>query len=153
MRHRATIVGLSTAVAALAFTAAVGGASSAERSRSGVYSSFRISPETDDAGGMEVEVRDGASPTVVVTACEGGCWGGKSWPAEISGRAISFTVIEEWFDAAGKVSDRPSVRYRGRFVPGALILESPDRPYMGRERLRRVRQPVPGQTAARARYP
>lgn len=126
-------------------------AQAAERPRSGVYSNVRISPQTGDAGGVEIELHaDGPTPYLVFTVCQGGCWGGKTWPASVSKGQVAFHVTEEWADESGRIVDRPTLRYAARPRRGALILESPDRPEIDGVRLKRVARPAPGRTAALA---
>jgi hypothetical protein len=106
-----------------------------------VYSNVGVSPETLDRGGFELELRrDAAAPEVVFTTCAGGCYGGRTWPVRIEGRALSFTVTEDCCDGTAVI------RYRGRFTGNDLVLTSPDRPGL-RVTLKRVRHPVPNQTA------
>jgi hypothetical protein len=139
---------------ALALCAALqpGATLSAERDRSGVYSSLRTSAETGDVGGFELEISGANHRTAVFAACEGGCWGGEIQSLVIRGSRISFTVLETWYDERGDVSERRPVRYEGRFLGDSLLLRSPDKTYFGQERLKRVADPLPGQTAGWATY-
>lgn len=110
----------------------------------GTYSSVRYVREAGDDLGMEVEVRTKPQPTVVVTICEGGCWGGKTWPAVITDRQISFSVLEELVDQDGRPATPQRLSFVGRFEGGTLVLEQSGVPP---ERLKRVARPTPGQTA------
>lgn len=119
---------------------------------SGVYSNISTSGETGDMGGVEMEVRAlGPSPTVIFTRCEGGCYGGKTWPATISGDTISFSVTDDWFDENGGLSSQTTTRYQGRLQGDTLLLTSPDDPELGAT-LRRVPNPQPGHTEELATF-
>jgi len=109
----------------------------------GTYSSVRNHPYTGDVMGAEVEVRTTPRPTVVVTICEGSCWGGKVWPAVITKHQISFSVVEDLVDQDGRpVPQR--LNFVATFEGGSLVLKQKGVPA---EKLRRVAHPRPGQTA------
>lgn len=119
---------------------------------SGVFSNIQMHAETGDLGGVEMEVRpDGANAVVVFTRCEGGCYGGKTWPAAVDGDTITFSVVDDWFDEHGKLSEQTTTRYVGRLSGGVLSLTSPDAAEFG-ARLRRVPNPVPGHTEELATF-
>ena len=109
---------------ALIAVASFGGAQAtakAAKDVSGTYTSVWTRPETGDALGAEVEVHTGPRPKVVVTICEGSCWGGKTWPAIITKDQITFSVIEDLVDQDGKpVPQR--LDFAGTFRAGSLVL-------------------------------
>ena len=110
-----------------------------------VYSSVRYIEEAGDDVGMEVEVITKPRPAAVVTICEGECWGGRTWPPVITGRQISFSVVEKLTDWHGKPAKLLTLNFVGRFEGDALIIKN--RVDVPTERLRRVVDPIPGQTA------
>lgn len=137
------------AVALLASNAALGGASAATATPAGpagVYSSVRYNRESGDVLGMEVEIRAGDYPSIIVTDCEGQCSGGKSWPLTINGERLTFSVGFDAVDQDGRPVQLKPVRYVGVLHSLTLTLTSPDVPEI-REKLRRVSNPKPGQTA------
>lgn len=113
---------------------------------SGVYSNVRYSDETGDAGGFEVQLdADQARPTVVFTICEGGCYGGDTWPVAINGNRIAFRVTHEWKRSDGSAWTETE-DYEGTIDGDLLSLESPQVPGVD-PRLVRVPHPTAGQTA------
>ncbi len=111
----------------------------------GVYSSVRYIEEAGDVLGMEVDLRPGPSPAIVVTDCEGGCSGGKVWPVKIDGRTIRFTICEEGVEMPSHKKSCPPMTFVGRFrADGALVLTMPGNSDV-HEVLRRVRHPRPHQ--------
>ena len=113
---------------------------------SGVYSNVRYSEETGDAGGFEVQLdADQEQPTIVFTICEGGCYGGNTWPVTIDGDRIAFTVRHEWKRGDGSTWTETE-DYRGRVAGDVLILDGVQ-PWGFDPRLVRVPRPTPGQTA------
>jgi hypothetical protein len=118
---------------------------------SGVYRDVRVSDETGDADGFEVEI-DAAHPhpTVVFTICEGGCYGGDTWPITIEGSHISFNVTHKWSYGDGSPAPSTSAIYEGTVDDQVLHLRSPEMPDLD-ARLTRVANPTPGQTARLAK--
>ncbi|TWB47160.1 hypothetical protein [Nitrospirillum viridazoti] len=114
----------------------------------GVYSHVVYSEETGDLLGMEVEVRGGPKPSIVVSVCEGACWGGKTWPLTVEGNRLSFTVEEELADRYGKPTPPLILHYIAVRKGAVLVVTSPDGDIPGwKETLKRVPHPKPGQTA------
>lgn len=114
---------------------------------SGVYGNVAYSDETGDAGGFEVAL-DGersSGPTVTFTICEGGCYGGETWPVAISGDRIAFTVVHEGMRSDGAVW-REAEHYEGTFEGDVLTLRSPQFPGQAFH-LPRITDPEPGRTA------
>jgi len=111
----------------------------------GVYDDIKYIEEAGDVVGIAVDFRPGgASPTIVVTICEGECRGGKAWPVKIDGRRIAFTVIEDLIDQDGKQSQEAN-HYHGLFrADGALVITL-DGTSDVHDVLRRVRRPAPHQ--------
>ena len=134
--------------AALLFTAGIltGCAESPASALSGVYSDVRYSEETGDADGFEVELDASKSqPTIVFTICEGGCYGGDTWPAAIKGNQIAFRVVHEWRRSDGSALAETQ-EYEGMISGDILSLTSPQAPGVY-PRLKRVPRPTAGQTA------
>ena len=113
----------------------------------GVYSNVSYSDETGDAGGFEVAINadSGSSPTVVFTICEGGCYGGDTWPVAINGNQIAFSVVHEWKRSDGSTWTETE-EYEGIISGDILTLTSPQVPGVD-PRLARVSHPTAGQTA------
>lgn len=123
-----------------------------EPTLSGVYSNISLHAETGDLGGVQMEVRaDSTSGTVIFTRCEGGCYGGKTWPATIAGDTVTFSVTDDWFDQDGRLSDQTTTRYVARIRGEVLWLTSPDHAAPA-ERLKRMKDPVPGHTEELATF-
>ena len=114
---------------------------------SGVYSSVRYVEEAGDDLGMEIEVITKPQPVVVVTICEGQCWGGKTWPAVIDDRKITFSVVEALKNQDGKTAKPLTLNFAGRLEGNVLVVNMPDASDVPEERLERVTNPTPGQTA------
>lgn len=113
---------------------------------SGVYSSVSYSDETGDAGGFEVQLdADKNQPTIVLTICEGGCYGGDTWPVRITGNRIAFRATHEWKRSDGSAWSE-SADFAGAVLGDVLSLRSPQFPGVD-SRLVRVRRPTAGQTA------
>ena len=137
---------LRKAALLLAFGAVVGCAQVPLPTMSGVYSNVRYSDETGDAGGFEVHLAANENqPTVVFTICEGGCYGGETWPVSIVGNQIAFRVIHEWTRSDGS-SWSETEDYEGTVAGDILSLTSPQVPGID-PRLMRVPRPTAGQTA------
>lgn len=116
-------------------------------SLTGVYSNVRYSDETGDAGGFEVQLNaDTTNPTIVFTICEGGCYGGETWPVEVVGNRIAFQVTHEWARSDGGPPLRETEQYEGTIDGQVLSLRSPQVPGVD-PRLVRVPHPRPNQTA------
>lgn len=113
----------------------------------GVYSDLRYSDESGDLNGFEAafETVDGET-SVVFTICEGGCYGGETWPVRIDGDRVGFEVSVAWRRSDGAPVEPVTTRYVGEFRGGALRLTSPDVPWI-EATLRRMRNPEPGRTA------
>jgi hypothetical protein len=93
----------------------------------GVYKYLQYNQESGDLLGMEVDVRTGPNPTIVVTVCEGGCWGGERRPMTITGQTIAFTVCENATDQDGHPVPCKSQPYVGHFqADGTLVLMMPN---------------------------
>jgi hypothetical protein len=127
--------------------AAESGAPATSTDLSGVYSSVRYVEEAGDDLGMEIEVIAKPQPVVVVTICEGSCRGGKIWPATIDGPKISFSVVEQLNDQDGKPAKPVTLNFVGRLEGDVLVVHMPGAPDVHEERLQRVINPEPGQTA------
>lgn len=126
--------------------ALMGGAQAPASSLSGVYSNVGYSDETGDAGGFEVQLdADGSRPTLVFTICEGGCYGGKTWPVTISGHRIAFKVVHQWTRSDGTPWSETK-QYEGTVRGDVLTLRSPQLGGLD-PRLERISNPTPGQTA------
>jgi hypothetical protein len=106
---------------------------------SGVYSSVRYIPEAGDLLGMKVEVRTKPRPVVVVTICEGECQGGRTWPAVIRGRQISFSVVERLSDGQGERARRLTLSFVGRLEGHVLVVRQLGAGDVPDERLKRIR--------------
>jgi len=132
---------------ALGSTSATSGAPATSSDLSGVYSSVRYVEEAGDDLGMEIEVITTPQPVAVVTICEGQCWGGKTWPVVIDGRKISFSVVEELKDQDGKPSKPLTLNFVGELRGDVLVVHKRDASDVPEERLKRVANPPPGQTA------
>ncbi len=127
-------------------TPAEGCAQTPATTMSGVYSNVRYSDETGDAGGFEVQLDANASqPTVVFTICEGGCYGGDTWPVAINGNQVSFRVVHEWKRSDGSAWTETQ-DYEGFISGDILSLTSPQVPGVD-PRLARVSHPTAVQTA------
>jgi len=113
---------------------------------SGVYQSLRYVEESGDLLGLEVEVRAGLHPSIVVTDCEGCCCCGKAWPLIANGGRLDFTVTDDLVDQAGRPLRGKPIRYVGLVRGTTIILTSPDLDGF-RETLKKVRHPKPDQTA------
>lgn len=50
---------------------------------SGVYKHLTYVEEAGDLLGMALRIDGGKSARVTVTTCEGGCYGGKTWPLQL----------------------------------------------------------------------
>lgn len=136
---------LRNAASLLAFGALVGCARVPLPTMSGVYSNVRYSHETGDAGGFEVQLdADKSEPTVVFTICEGGCYGGETWPVSVAGNKMAFRVIQ-WTRSDGS-SWSETEDYEGTVAGDILSLRSPQVPGID-PRLMRVPRPTAGQTA------
>ena len=114
---------------------------------SGVYSSVRYVEEAGDDLGMEIEVITKPQPVAVVTICEGQCSGGKTWPVVIDGRKISFSVVEALKNQDGKSAKPLTLNFVGQLEGNVLVVNMPDASDVPEERLKRVANPAPGQTA------
>lgn len=133
--RRATSLGIVLALLACA--------SAWSTPRSGVYSNVCLYPETDDLGGVAIQLDLDAPPAGAFWLCEGGC----GWPEpmssiRLSGDLISFSVVDRSVDAAGKTVQSDVYHYRGRFTAHGLTLTS-DRPDFGRANLVRSRRERP----------
>ena len=136
--------GLLIAVAACA---TVAGAPS-----SGTFGDVRMSAETGDQGGFQMETRlDGPKPSVVFTTCEGGCYGGESWPVAISGDVMTFSVVDDWYAGDGELAEQDTTRYVARWSGDGWLLTSPDSPGLN-ARLRRLPDAAPGDTEELAHF-
>jgi len=114
---------------------------------SGVYRDVRVSDETGDADGFEVEIdANRLHPTAVFTICEGGCYGGDTWPITVSGNHLTFTVSHKWTRSDGRPGATSYATYEGTIEGRVLRLRSPEMPNID-ARLAKVRHPTPGQTA------
>lgn len=124
MRYRRAILILASCVLATS-------AGAASPSRSGYFDSVRVSAETGDEGGIQIQVNDGPSPTVDVSLCEGACHDPIRFPAKIKGDRISFLYVEPLFDLKGAKAGETRAKVEGRFVSRGLLLkmdflDSPD---------------------------
>ena len=108
---------------------------------------MRYVEEAGDDLGMEIEVITKPQPVVVVTICEGQCWGGKTWPAVIDDRKITFSVVEALKNQDGKTAKPLTLNFAGRLEGNVLVVNMPDASDVPEERLERVTNPTPGQTA------
>lgn len=126
---------------------APGYAQTAQSQVSGVYSSVVYSDETGDAGGFEValEVEGRSRPTVTFTICEGGCYGGETWPVVISGDRVAFSVVHELRGTNGAVWTETE-DHEGTIGAEGLTLRSPQFPGQAFH-LPRIPNPEPGRTA------
>ncbi|MBC6983729.1 hypothetical protein [Caulobacter sp. 17J80-11] len=139
-----TLIGLTVTVLAACSTPAP---ATAAADPSGVYSSVEYVEEAGDLLGMEIELHAGHEPTVIVTDCEGECFGGKVWPATIVGDQINFTVVQDdLVDSEGTLVRGERIRYAGWVKGSVLVLTSPDLPEL-KEKLKRIADPKPAQTA------
>ena len=113
---------------------------------SGVYKHLAYVEEAGDLLGMALRIDGGKTPRVTVTTCEGGCYGGESWPLHVDQNGISFTVCDALVGQDGKPAKCNPVHYVGRFRrDGALIVSIPgqrDRRFV----LQRVSHPKPRAT-------
>jgi hypothetical protein len=122
-------------------------ASATSAKLNGVYSSVRYVEEAGDVLGMEIEVRTTSQPIAVVTICEGQCRGGKVWPIAVDGHQLRFSVTEKLVDQNGNPAASQTLKFVGRLESDILVLRISDAPDVPEERLKRVPNPVPGQTA------
>jgi hypothetical protein len=126
-----------------AFLALVATANAWPAPRSGVYSNVCLYPETDDLGGVAIQITLDAPPAGVFWLCEGGCgWPEPMTSIRISGDKISFSVADTAVDAAGKIVQSTTYHYRGKFTARGLMLTS-DLPDLGRAILTRRRGEKP----------
>ncbi len=109
----------------------------------GVYSNLDYNQEAGDFFGLMVEFRNGPRPVVVVAECEGGCWGGREWPVQVTGRHIAFTVCDVSRDQDGRPLPCEKEVYAGDFrADGALVISlagSHAKPSV----LNRIKHPTP----------
>jgi hypothetical protein len=132
---------------AVAVSSAAQGAPPQSTGPSGVYSSVRYVEEAGDDLGMEVEVITKPHAAAVVTICEGQCSGGRTWPAVITGHTISFSVVEKLTDQDGNPAKTLTLKFVGQLKGDVLVMHMLDAPDVPDERLKRVANPTPGQTA------
>ena len=93
------------------------------RIKDGVYKHLDYVEESGDLLGMALHIKGGASPTVVHTTCEGGCFGGIEWPLRVSGKTISFTVCDEVLDKLRQPAPCQPITYAGHISrKGSLII-------------------------------
>ncbi|WP_303831047.1 hypothetical protein [Asticcacaulis taihuensis] len=90
--------------------------------RAGVYENIQSFPENGDVVGIAVDFKPGPLPVIVVTTCEGQCYGGKPWPMTVKGSTIAFTVCD---GGAVDQDHRPvpctPLHYRGAFRSGNAL--------------------------------
>ena len=113
----------------------------------GVWSSVRYVAEAGDDLGMEVEIIDKPQPIAVVTICEGACYGGKAWPAVIQGDKITFSVLQSLVDQNGKHVTPLKMTFVGQLKGRTLSVQMPNGSDVPEDRLKRVANPKPNQTA------
>lgn len=116
--------------------------------KSGVYSNVCLYPETDDLGGVAIQLVVDAPPAGVFWLCEGGCgWPEPMTSIRLSGDTISFSIADIAVDGAGKTVQSTPHHYHGRFTRRGLILTS-DFPDFGRPTLtlRQGEEPVLART-------
>jgi hypothetical protein len=89
----------------------------------GIYKGLKYVQESGDLLGMAVDIRHIPQPIITVTTCEGGCYGGKSWPLTIKGQSIHFDVCDDVVDQSGRPAKCNPIHYVGQFrSDGALVV-------------------------------
>lgn len=91
----------------------------------GVYSDVRYIREADDLVGIQIELIDSETPSVIFTICEGECRGGKAWPLSITGDELRFSVQDSLI-AEGETTPGPPTRYVGKLSGTKIVLKSVD---------------------------
>jgi hypothetical protein len=128
-RSRSSPAGVALVACVLtAFSA--GHADAADPPPAGRYSNLRYIPEAGDYIGLKLEIFSAPRPSVSYELCEGWCNGARTFPAEISGGIIRFTVRQELKDQDGKPAAPRVYRVEARLVRTLvcrrLIVTSPD---------------------------
>jgi hypothetical protein len=109
----------------------------------GVYKNVQLHEETGDLLGMAVEISQRPMPRIVVTICEGECFGGKAWPLAHRGASFTFTTCDAVRDQTGRPAPYRPVHYSGRVrTDGSLLVMIAGQPET-RLALRRVARPQP----------
>ena len=114
--------------------------------RAGVYENVTSFTENGDFVGMAVELKINPKPSIVVTTCEGTCYGGKTWPVKMNGANIAFTVCDDGsIDNKGSTLPCTPLHYSGTFRTSntlELVIDgAPDTRFV----LKRVPRPHPRQ--------
>jgi hypothetical protein len=114
----------------LAASLVVSGAHAAGIQRADYYTNVRYIPEAGDYLGLNLAILPGPTPLVSYELCEGWCNGASSFPAEIDGGTVRFTVREELYDPDGNPAPPRVYRVEARFVQTLLgrrlVVTSPD---------------------------
>jgi hypothetical protein len=111
----------------------------------GVYGDVRYIKEADDLVGIQIELIDGETPSVIFTICEGECRGGKAWPLVITGDELRFRVQDSLI-AVGETAPGPPTEYVGKWSGTKIVLKSADFPDEV-STLKKARKPRPFETA------
>lgn len=125
-------------LAAFALLASAGAARAQPTSALGVYSNVRLSPETGDLGGMELELRrgpDGAEVEFVL--CEGWCNHAVHVPVTVVQGRFTFDYIEPLNDEGGRPIQPWVLHIAARLANGGVVLSSPTEEAFPPTRLRR----------------
>jgi hypothetical protein len=95
---------------------------------------------------MEIEVCTTPQPVAVFTLCEGACVTGKASRVVITGRKISFSLVEELRNGDGSPATPLTLNFVGRLKGDVLVVHNADH-WEIEERLKRVANPTPAQKA------
>jgi len=103
----------------------------------GTYSSVCVYPETDDLGGMELQIGHvGRTITVSLRTCAGGCWQQPTSNITMNGNHLEFSATDQDFDGSGKLVEATVHQFTATLHKADLIVES--RTYLqGYDRLKR----------------
>lgn len=113
----------------------------------GVYSNVCLSAETQDQGGIELQIRTvGRQPSVTLKTCQGGCWEQPTSEVVVRKDRITFLATDQAFDEKGNLVAATIHRFTGRFRAGALVVESPG--YYPPQRLTKQRWPAVAPSAS-----
>ncbi|WP_040598131.1 hypothetical protein [Sphingomonas elodea] len=117
----------------------------------GVYKNLQYVEESGDLLGMAVEIHTQPRPTIRVTLCEGGCFGGKVWPLTVEGSTIAFATCEAMRDEKGRPAGCQPIRYTGQFGAERRLVISSQGDAGNTTVLKWVQHPKPGEVEALAK--